>query len=312
MANEAIMEENLKADFISNDIKNVLFPEFASGVSSNIRTREEYFGYIRILCNKILFKDFLEITEEDAERAFRLFRSRCKEGKLSIRTVKVRLACYNTFSRFIEEQHPEYSFINPFVNIEKPFLTDAIAPSQIPDIKELDKILSVAKSEPMYYLIIAMTLRTGISASKILRLNMDSVHEEDGKVLLYVPDKSEKKEVTIELPEDIGSLLLSYMEGIEEQDIEGHIFYNKHGNALTLKNIDSNVKRIVKEAGIDADYTLKDLRSRAILDMLKAGATEKDVCEYVGIGGLRVRQFQNAKGILRGCPADLVNFRVLN
>lgn len=299
-----------KVNFISEEVEKTLFPKFVAKVSNNPRTKAEYFGYIRVLCNNVLYKDFLDITEKDAKRAFSTFRRKMREEKLSIRTIKVRLSCYNSFSKFIEEEYPEYGFVNPFEEIEKPFLTDEVSSKNIPSLEEIDKILTTVKKNRMYYLIIAMTMRTGIAPSKLLNLTNSSVFTEEDRVCIYVPDKMEKKTVTMTLPDDIGKLLVEYMELIEEQDFEGHLFYNKYGNALTLKNLDTTIKRIIKKAGIENDYTIKDLRSRAILDMLHAGADEKDVANYVGIQGIRLRQFSNAKGIVRGCPADLVNFQL--
>lgn len=300
----------LNSEYISDYFKNEIFPQYCTRMR-NAKTKKEYAGYVRILCDKFVRKDFLDITPADAHEAFHKMKERQERGELSGRTICVRLSSYNAISRFIEEEYPELEFENPFSKIERPEINDRIMETHIPSLAELDAILTEAKSEPMYYLILAISTRTGMAASKIIRLTKTCVFEENGAIGVYLNDDLyPQKSSAIVFPNDVGILFKKYIESIIVVDSENHIFYNKHGNPLTIKNLDSNISRIVKKAGVTYPYTLKDMRSRAILDMIDAGADEKAVQNYVGIGPIRTRQYFEAKGIVRGCPASLVNYEI--
>jgi site-specific recombinase XerD len=99
-------------------------------------------------------------------------------------------------------------------------------------------------------------------------------------------------------------------------DESGHLFYNKHNNPLTARNLDAYFEKIWKKSGIETKYTLKDLRSRSILDMVSAairsGSDLPTVGAYVGIKDLRLNTYVSANTIVGDCPADLVNFQIKN
>ena len=303
-------DNTTKLDFLSEEFKEEIFRTYASK-AKNARTRKEYLGYIKILCNRFCKKNFLEITEADAKRAFEQMYSLCAEGKLSKKTICVRLSCYNTISKYIMENYPETGFINPFTKIIRPEIDDKVTLANIPSMKELDDILTAAKTEPMYYLIISIATRMGLSATKILKIKKDSIYLENGRIGLYFPDtQNPNKSLSIIVPKDIEELLLNYLKTMSYLDEEGHLFYNKYKNPLTLKNLDTNIANICKRAGLEKNYGLKDMRTRAIMEMIGAGATEQTVQDYLGLGTLRTRQFFEVKNTLQGCPADLVNFKI--
>jgi len=300
----------INSEYISEYFEQEIFPQYCARMR-NAKTKREYAGYVRILCDKFAHKDFLEITPSDAHEAFRKMKEKQKQGELAGRTICVRLSAYNAISRFIEEEYPELEFENPFAKVERPEINDRIMESHIPSLAELDAILTQAKEEPMYYLILAISTRTGMAASKIIRLTKDCVFEEKDTIGVYLNDDLyPQKNCAVVFPNDVGILFKNYIESIIIEDSEKHLFFNKHGNPLTIKNLDSNISRIVKKAGVTYPYTLKDMRSRAILDMIDAGADEKEIQNYVGIGPIRTRQYYEAKGLVRGCPASLVNYEI--
>ena len=300
----------VNSEFISPLFKDTILPEYCSRCK-NPRTRTEYIGYLRILCDKFAYKDFLDITADDARRVVNEMYNRVRDGKLSNKTVCVRLACYSAVAKFIEKEYPELEYTNPFKDIERPYIEDRVDRYAVPSIEEVDELLSQAKSQPMYYLIIALSVRAGLSASQIVRLKKDSIIEHKGHLVVYIQNKTDtRKDKTIILPEDVSAILRKYLENLSSIDSEGHIFYNSHHRPLTLKNLDSGISRIVEKAGLERKYTLKDLRARAVLDLIDSGASEEVIHEYVGIGPMRTRQFFDAIGIARGCPTDLVNFQI--
>lgn len=297
-------------DYMSDYFKKEIFQTYASKVK-NARTRTEYLRYIGILCNRFCKKDFLEIIEIDAINAFNQMYALCGEGNLSKKTICVRLSCYNSISKHIEKTYPELEFKNPFTKIIRPETDEKVTLANIPTLEELDVILTAAKTEPMYYLIISIATRVGLSATKILKMKKNSLFTENGRVGIFFPDsQSPTRSLSVILPEDVQLLLMNYIESMTYINEDGNLFYNKYKHVLTLKNLDVNIASICKRAGLERTYGLKDMRTRAIMEMISAGATEQTVQDYLGLGALRTRQFFEVKNTLQGCPADLVNYQI--
>ena len=285
------------SDVFINEVLQSFFVKYKAK-----RTIEEYLGYLRILCDEAR-KDFLDIEEDDVE----LIIQRWDNKKLARRTIRTRLSCYNSLAEFIKNDlDKDLNFINPFENIIRPEISDNIKPQKVPTLKEVDAIISQVSDEPMWFLILGLVTRACLSPSKITQITKDSIFKDGDKTGLYFKDKS-----FITLPKDIEGLFNNYVETLTLADEEGHIFFNKHGRALTLKNIDTKFADIVLKAGIEEHYTLINLRSRAILELAKAGVDENTLANYANLGARRTRQFIEAKGILEECPADLVNFRLI-
>jgi len=296
------------SEYMSEDfIQDILSPYLAS--MKNKRTAVEYVGYLRLLCNKVC-KDFLDITSEDAYHVFEAWKSLMRSGELSRKTICVRLACYNSISKFIQEKLDYPDFVNPFDSIARPEVVDTVAPNKTPTMREVDMIVSQTKDNPMYYLIMALVTRACIPSSKITRITLNSIVREDGKVALLFKNNTYDSHSVVVLPGDVVVLLDSYLSTLSEVDEKGHIFYNARGNALTLKNLDTAISKYVKKSGVGENYTIKDIRTRAILELVAAGASENSVMQYTGLGPMRTQQFFEVKAMLSECPADLVNYRM--
>lgn len=76
----------------------------------------------------------------------------------------------------------------------------------------------------------------------------------------------------------------------------------------------SQLNAIMKKCNLDESYTMRDFRSRAILDMITASkANDADVSavgDYVGIRENRLRAYVNSSHIIANIPSDLVNISV--
>lgn len=268
------------------------------------RTKDEYTGYINLLCN-YLNKDFLEISEKDAQKYFSYLNEQYRKEKLSRKTICVRLSCYNKVASCISEQDEEYK--NPFELIPRPKVdNNKINPLNVPSVEELDTLLALAKKNYMLYTILCLASRVALSSENIVNLNTSKIVREKEKIVLICPPKNDfQKERFIVLPSDVSKVLNTYIQSIEP-DENGSIFFNKHHKPLTVRNLDQYVSDLVKESGITKKYSLKDFRTRAILEIEDGGATEDVISEYIGLAPTRVRDFISAKGLLKDrCPAEL-------
>lgn len=284
------------------------------GYSVNkVSTLDEYTNYVNLLCNH-LCKDFLEINEEEARGYIEYLMGRCAYGKLSRKTVCVRLSCYKAIGRYVELVKDGY--ISPFEHVRRPDKSDdRINPKRIPSLSELDKFMSEVKSDPMYFLIYALATRVGLSATVILQIKTGDIMFEDishGDIrrtvaLLRLPAKGLSDDRYVTLPSDVTEILRSYLKVVTP--VNDRIFVNQHNRPMTIKNLDSATERFVKKCGIER-YTMKDFRNRAILELAKSGADLESIGEYTGLSRMRVNTIVSSKGILGKCPADLVNYQL--
>lgn len=295
-----------------SDEFNQYFAQYAA--TKNERTAAEYQGAISLLCDYTK-KDFLAITDHDADMFFHYLTKRVIEGSLKKTTLNYRLYIYKQVASYITETFPDAHYENPFLLVQpERGIKNNIKPSTIPSLTEIDQFLSHVDS-PMYYLIFCMAFRIALSAQDILHLRLCIIQKMDDNYCLHYPAKNRfTPDRVIVLPKDIAELLLDYINNMSYVDEQGHLFYNKHRNPLTPRNLDAYFERTLKASGIETRYTLKDFRSRGILDMvnatIKSGKDLSSVGSYVGIKDLRLNTYVSANTIVGDCPADLVNFAV--
>lgn len=294
-------------DYCSEEFKN-LYADYTVNLRS-VRSVDEYTSCINMI-TAFLGEDFLAITRDGANSYFEKLTADMRDGRLARKTFCLRLSCFNSIAEYIEGREEEYE--NPFRQIRRPEVDDSIKVKNIPTMAELDRIIEEAKRDPMWYLILCLAFRACLSATLITRIRMQNIHiEGDERVFLFFPaTNTMPNDLYVQLPNDIKWLLLDYIKGCTQDEL-GHIFFNEHHNPLTIRNIDAAVKRFVKASGVEGDYTIKDLRSRGVLELVNAGASSEVIGEYTGLSQLRVRSFVQSKHLIGGeCPADLVNFRL--
>lgn len=304
-----------KSDYFSDEFTDILEKYVSS--KTNTRSACEYWGNIRILCDT-LQKDFLAIEPSDAQTFFSYMAQRVKQGTIKKATVNIRKSNYNTLANHIVENYPEYDFVNPFSVLIPYELNTSIPPSSIPSLSEIDAFLAATQGNMMYHLIFCLAFRMALTASELISLRLQNVQVVDGRRCIHLPANSDfEKDRILFLPEDIDCLVVRYLDTLVFHDADGHLFYNKYRNPLTLRNLDKAVQKYMKLAGIDAHYTLKDLRSRAILDMVSAaqknGTPVGAVADFVGLQGLRLNTYVSASDVTqmdKENPASYVSIRV--
>ncbi len=293
------------SEFCSEEFKDYFFNCMQG---KERRTIDEYISYVSMICNKYL-KDFLDLTQDDVESYFYYLNSKLADGKITRKTIGTRLSCYRTLAQFISEKDETYH--SPFTRIIRPQTKADFDPNKIPTMRELDLIMSEAKSDPQLFLILSLATRVGLSSSSILSLRYNSVMRERGHVYLFFAAKSDfKQDSFIQMPEDVAELIVNYC-GDNLGASDSVIFRNKYKNPLSLVNLDRAVAKVIKKCGLDG-YTLKDFRNRAILEMAQAGASPESLSGYTGLSPTRLESFITNKDLVSGtCPADLVNYRLI-
>lgn len=295
--------------YFSDTFNNRIIPVFLKTIG-NKGTAREYYSYIRLLCN-YLEKDFLDIDESDARSYFSYLCGRTIADGFSRKTINVRFACYRTIGRFIEEQRLIEGYKNPFLEIERAPVDDNVSIVRVISMSDLDKIMTAASSNPMMYLILALSGRAGLTLSSILRIRINNIEISNERVYLCFPPQNDFEDETIvQLPQDVGILMQNYLQTFTAYGNTGHIFYNQHHRPLTARNVDAAIDRIVKASGVPHHYTLKDIRTRCIIDLINSGIDPTNIAKYVGLSIDRVKMYTNAASVANSCPADLVSYQL--
>lgn len=274
------------------------------------RTKEEYFGVCCLVCD-FLKKDFLDITRKDAERYIKYLNGLSEAGSLSLKTRNVRLAALKSVCSNIEEKQLCPGYKNPFEKLSYIFIDDAPDLNKVPSMEDIDKILSVSYKENknIYYMIVLIS-RMALSATKVITLKTSDLTYHDNTGYLRVIHKQNEKKL-IAMPEDVSKIFKPLY--VENKEIDGNIplFSNSYGKPYSLRTLNYHFERVLIGAGLEDKYSIKDFRTRAILDMTKAGAEMNDLVEYTGLSVQRLVTYKDDFHIVKSCPGNLVNYRII-
>lgn len=296
-----------KSEYMSDFFVNQIYAGYA--VTKKKRsTAEEYFNSARRICD-FCKKDFLDLTKNDARLYYEYLEKEAAEGKISNRTIKARFVGFRQLAKYILTAYPDNMEEDPFDGVFLPKADESMHIQRIPSLEEIDKLLTATKDDKQTHLILCMICRMGITAQETVRLKRSQIVEVgEGDIGIIYVEKDGKTETVRIVPEDIKDKLLMFCAEHPNEDL---LFHNQYNNPLTLRNLDHLLKKYSEVAGIETKCSVKDLRNRAILSMLHAGADPKEVAQYAGIGMVRARQFVAEGNIIADCPANLVNFRIV-
>ena len=287
------------SEYMSDTFINEYFPAFCETVKAE-RTKNEYFSALCLYCDYIR-KDFCEQTMDDAHRYSAYLSTRIINGSFSKTTFVTRISCYRKVEEFIRDIYGEELCARCWAKIQMPALDSSISNERVPALEDIDELLDISKKEGfMWYVIISLVLKCALTASEIVHLTKENIIIEKDSLYIYLPttkggfNNNFQEQRYLKMPDDMKDLFLSYIKTLPP-DSPG-FFYNKSGRPLTIKNIDDALKRMYD--GKSKRYTIKDIRTRGILEMLSSTDNPQAVGEYVGLSQLRMRSFVEAAGLL--------------
>lgn len=285
------------SEYMSKTFINDIYPAFASSLKAQ-RTREEYFAMICLYCD-FLKKDFMEQTMSDALRYNRYLSNRVLNGSFSTTSMVTRIACYRKIEDYLRDTYGEDFCERCWGKIQMPALESSISEKQIPTVEDLDELLNLAKSEGlMWYVIISLVIKCALTASEIVNFKRENLISEHDNLYVYFPQKGNRnfqERRYLKMPDDMKELFVSYMATLDPGS--EHFFFNKKGRPVSLKNIDDALARMYARSD-HKRYTIKDIRTRGILEMLSATDNPQAVADYVGLSQLRMKTFVEAAGLI--------------
>lgn len=257
-------------------------------------------------------KDFLNVTRIDCERYVEFLKTKVHDKEFSTATAEKKVSYLMSFFNHIEKnkekyQLPEY-FCNHFKNISKPAASRDVSLDKIISLKELDKLIHVAKNNLRNYTTYMLIFTTGIKLKELLNLKwIQFIEDREGNVGIELMNDDNSIRY-IKVHPDVWQLLLQYKE-ISKLENPIYVFHGPKGQKLTARTFQYALQKDCEEAGIPK-YTLSDLRHSHIYYSLNANAPKELIAQQQNWSNIlyvdRYKKYENF--LLKESPFDFVNF----
>lgn len=277
-----------------------------SGTLMLPRTQRDYLTNICLICD-FLKKDFLDISYMDAQFYFdHLSQSR----RLKVSSLNVKLASLRSISSYIlkniELFNVDVSFTNVFSKVNITPTDNYIKKESIPTQSELKLILDSVSSNDMLFLIVSLIIKSSLTVSQVCNLKPSQIVL-DGADRGCIIFSNGKKTRFVKIPSDVMDLLVSYA---NTNGVNDYLFYNKHMRPLRPRTLETLFQSHISQSELQKDFTLQDIRNASIAYMLKGGASQSAVADYIGVSGRWMFRFNQVIDELSDAPCDYVNFNI--
>lgn len=208
------------------------------------------------------------------------------------RTIVRRLSSLRTFFKYAISKN--LIAINPIEDLETPKLEKRIPVSLSYD--QVQKLLE--QPDTSAYLgfrdrvIMELFYSSGLRVSELVALNRDDF--DLGNLLIKLRGKG-KKERIVPITKNAAEWITAYLQHAERHlDTEGHmaqvdsdaIFLNKNGTRLTLRSVDRNFHKYLKESGLASNVTPHTIRHTIATHWLENGMDLKTIQVLLGHSSL--------------------------
>jgi len=298
--------DRIKSDYFSPEFSEIL--EAFLGCYKNERTQVEVGRAVKNLCN-FCKKDFLSLEGEDVQTYFDDMARNVTSG-----TFYSRKSWFHQLGVYIEKNYPNVGYEDSFHLVKCGEVSQKIKSERIPSLKDIDNILEASKENPMFYLIFLFAFRCALTSTQIVSMRRDNIIFKDERAYFHFPKTMYDKEKLLVIPKDIYQPLVAYYTEVLPKYSDEYLFHNQFQNQLTLRNLDSAVTKYRNKANVEGYFTMSDLRSRSILEMVNASDKSPESLEKIavfsGLHSLRLSSYVHSASLVEECPADLVNFEL--
>lgn len=255
----------------------------------NANSCNVYFGDINEFLDYCK-KDFLDITQIDADQFYHYLHEKVKQDLLRLTTVKKKIKELHKFSDFIIEiaQQELVKIPHTFDNFFYRYAVQYFAEEEIkkvPTLTEIDKLMDVAKNDIMTYTILAIVERIGLKSTDICNLKPNDIIR-DGKESFLIIKRKKEREIRL-IPEDVWIILEDYLNHRLHYE---YLFYNKWGKKLNTQYFHLKMRTLTEQAGVP-HYSLKDLRNVCGIVLFAYGVKPKQVAQQLGITTMHVGRY---------------------
>ena len=294
--------------YLSNTFKDLIWSDFSKSLKSK-GAKSDYFMLCCDICD-FSQKDFLYLTEDDAQSYFDRLLQLQIDGKMSLDTINVKFYRLHSISKFISfEQHKyKISYFNPFSYVTIPQISEYINISHVPSVPQMDAILNQSHSDERLFLILSMIIRCGFTVGEICSMRSDSfVCDAAGNYAIRITYRNKSR--FVKLPLDIVSLVNDYASSSAINS--DYLFYNNRGNPLRPRDLQRLYAATILFDEALPKFTLSDLRNGAAAYMLKSGVSAKMVADYIGINPGWIHRYNKVLKELQVSAVDYTNIKII-
>ncbi len=278
---ESFEELRQYCPYLSDKFLEIL-DEYALNRFKKVQTKLQYLYAIASLCNHTK-SDFLTLTDKKVQDFFEHF---SQEADLS--TVKYNLRIYRAIARFIDE-HAKLYKVSPiytqfFTTVSLPEQEIEIDPADLPSFEEIDRVFQYAKEKNEMVLFIAMSLalRCSMTIHEITALKKEMFFQ-DAKgnygIRIKVSNTSDR---FVKIPEDVANIIMNYV-STRFAEVP-NLLLNKQNRPVSIRSLQNWLRSACISCNIKP-FTLNQLRVLSVAHMLKSGAPEKKIAEYINVKG---------------------------
>lgn len=271
------------------------------------KAKDNYLMYVRQICT-YCNKDFLNLTKDDVANYF----DSQWEQDLRKKTINMKLSIMRSISSFIVANRRRFNlpdYTNIFLSYGRIDIDTYFDEGDIPNKKEIDKLLSYCKTDKQLFCIISLVFRCALSASEVCDLCVESfIRIDSGELaILFVEGETER---IVAIPSDIDIIVQPFID-VAIAKSNKHIFLNKWGKPLKLHNLQSLLKNKERENNMDKRITLQDIRNSSIFYMLFGGADFRTVSKYTNTDGRWLFRYEHMLSEFTEPPCNYMHIKIV-
>lgn len=288
------------SEFLSDETISY-YKAFSTINLRSVKSKDSYAYLLAGICN-FSRQDFLVLIPSTINAYFHQKAKEC-----SINTLRWQISAFRSFSKFIDTElankgkNPIYYEL--FSNTG--FAFEDLEPEvlDIPTYENVNRVLEYLKAEGdlMLFTAMALALRCSLTSEEICNLRRQQiiVDTSDNYGIHFVKNKEDER--FVKLPEDVIKLLVEHIRDIPMAS--SYLFLNKRGKPITKHYLQVLVRNACLAAGVDS-FTMQQLRSLSIGQMLAYGAPTKSLSYYIGIGQEMIYRYNKYVPELENAAVD--------
>lgn len=285
-----------------------MYDSFSKTLKS-VKAREQYWNFLCTMCD-IADRDLSLFDKNDFKKISDYYNDRADNGILLYSTVYSKLSMASSICEFAAINRTVFGYPDDFENYfresEHPMFNGIYRTEKSVPLNDLDRLLSAADDFQMY-VAIALVAKCGLKTSEVCNLKVSNLvvdaNNRLGIVFLRQPANK-----YIRLTQDVAELIIRLLD-IRNSDSE-FVFLNSSGNPMSIRSIQQRFKKIADKAFPGRNITMKDLRNTSAVRLLKAGASEAAVAQYLGISTNWIRRYDRAIDQFDDSPVEGLEFNI--
>lgn len=233
-------------------------------------------------------KDLLQTKKGEADRYYEYLLSKVGDGKMKATTMGKKIREIHKFSEYIARDKAKYQAPAGFDDFFYEYLIRLVSADQLVSpvpMEHLDALLKVAESNPMYYTMLVLFGRMGLSSTEVCALKPNDLVADPNGVFIILKESDELRYV----PEDVAAVLEHYLS--IRKDCE-YLFYNRSQSKLNVQYCHLMMKKLTKAACVPG-YSARDLRNTCGSIMFAYGAKPEQVAGQLGITQMHIKRYDN-------------------